>query len=154
MGVGNSPTGAFLSTDNGNNWRQIDLTDISIFSLAIAPSGLIFAGTDRGVFRSTRTSTSVQQMDEEIPIAFSLEQSYPNPFNPITTIAFSLPHANHVILRLYSGRGEEIKTLVSEILSAGRHRIEWDATGFASGIYFYSIQVGEFSDTKKLILLK
>jgi photosystem II stability/assembly factor-like uncharacterized protein len=153
-GFGNSPIGAFLSTDDGENWRQIDLTDISIFSLAIAPSGRIFAGTDRGVFRSAQTSTSVPQIAEEIPRSFSLEQSYPNPFNPITTIEFSLPHANYVILRLYSSRGEEIKTLVSKPLSAGKHKIEWDATGFASGLYFYSIRVGEFSETKKLILLK
>jgi hypothetical protein len=154
FGVGNSPTGAFLSTDGGNNWRQIDLTNISIFSLAIAPSGYIFAGTDRGVFRSAQISTSVSQIAEEIPISFSLEQSYPNPFNPITTIEFSLPYANYVILRLYNGRGEEIKTLVSKYVSAGKHKIEWDATGFASGLYFYSIRVGEFSETKKLILLK
>ncbi len=98
----------------------------------------------------------------EVPGEFSLFQNYPNPFNPSTTLGFSLPRSGFVTLKLYNTLGEEVATLVSENLTAGRHNVEWDASRFASGVYFYRLsvptsrdgQAGEFVETKKLILLR
>jgi parallel beta-helix repeat protein len=89
-----------------------------------------------------------------IPQFFSLEQNFPNPFNPTTTIEFALPYSSLVTLKIYNILGKEIITLVSEELTAGRHEYNWDATDMTSGIYFYHIKAGSFIDLKKMIFMK
>ena len=93
-------------------------------------------------------------VDENTPNIFTLDQNYPNPFNPVTTISFNLPQKSQVTLKIYSALGEEVATLTEDRFSAGRHSVEWDASGFSSGIYFYRLEAGEFTETKKLLLLK
>ena len=90
----------------------------------------------------------------ELPSQFSLEQNYPNPFNPTTTIGFSLPNAGKVKLTIYNVLGEQVSTLVNEYLPAGEYKYEWQAANLTSGIYFYHIQSGLHSETKRMILLK
>ncbi len=90
----------------------------------------------------------------EKPEIFSLSQNYPNPFNPVTKIKFQLPNPNSVRLTVYNVLGREIETLVSEEKPAGIYEVEFDGTGFPSGVYFYRIEAGKYSDTKKLLLLK
>ena len=89
-----------------------------------------------------------------VPLLFNLSQNYPNPFNPKTTIEFSIANTEFVTLKIYNLLGQEVATLISEELSAGSHKNTWDASYFASGVYFYQIQTESFADTKKLILLK
>jgi hypothetical protein len=89
-----------------------------------------------------------------IPEKFSLGQNYPNPFNPTTTIGYSLPKASDVTVKVYDILGGEVKTLVSEFKSAGNYNINFDASGLASGVYYYKIQAGDFTEVKKLTLLK
>ena len=91
---------------------------------------------------------------EFLPTEYSLTQNYPNPFNPMTTISFSLPAAGNVTLTVYNIRGQVISTLVDRTLSAGEYHVDWDASEYASGIYFYRLQTTEFTETKKMILLK
>jgi hypothetical protein len=99
--------------------------------------------------------TSVKENSGLYPPAdFTLEQNFPNPFNPNTTIRFSIPKATHVTLSIYNSLGEEIAKLVSQNLYAGIHTTEWDASGFASGVYYYRITADNFVETKKLLLLK
>lgn len=88
------------------------------------------------------------------PEAFRLHQNYPNPFNPSTMIQFSLPRSEFVMLRVLDILGEQITTLVSENLSAGTHHVEWNAHSMPSGVYFYRLQAGAISQTKKLVLLR
>jgi poly(3-hydroxybutyrate) depolymerase len=88
------------------------------------------------------------------PSHFSLDQNYPNPFNPTTTISFSLPAARPVTLKIYDILGQEVATLIQEVLVSGRHVVRWNASGLASGVYFYRLQAGEFTQTKRLLLLK
>lgn len=90
----------------------------------------------------------------EIPTSFSLAQNFPNPFNPVTTIQFSLPQAGNVTLKIYNLLGEEEKTLADEYRQAGKHSVQFNANNLASGIYFYRLQTGNFVQTKKMILLK
>ncbi len=92
--------------------------------------------------------------DSQIPKKFILYQNYPNPFNPITTISFLIPHESQVTLKVYNTVGEKVVTLVDNFLSAGKHSIDWDASVFSSGLYFYRMQAGEFVETKKLLLVK
>jgi hypothetical protein len=95
-----------------------------------------------------------EQETGEIPTSFSLAQNFPNPFNPTTTIQFSLPQAGDVTLKIYNLLGEEVKTLVNEYKELGNHSVQFNANSLASGIYFYRIQAGSFVETKKMILLK
>jgi hypothetical protein len=99
------------------------------------------------------------EITENVPATFSLSQNYPNPFNPVTTIAYSLPERSQVMLEIFNVLGQRVKTLVSAVQPAGRHSIVWDAKDeqgkdVASGIYFYRLEAGEFSESKKMVILK
>jgi hypothetical protein len=100
------------------------------------------------------TATGVNDRTNSLPLTFALKQNYPNPFNPSTMIAFDLPSAGHVQLRVFDLLGREVASLLDEQRNAGRYHVEWNASQFSSGIYFYQIQAGSFTATKKLILLK
>jgi hypothetical protein len=96
-----------------------------------------------------------------IPNSYALYQNYPNPFNPTTNIEFSIPKSEFVTLKIYNVLGEEVATLVSERLTAGRYNYDWparssggDASGMASGVYFYKLGAGVFVQTKKMLLIK
>jgi len=89
-----------------------------------------------------------------VPTAFTLEQSYPNPFNPSATFSFSIPTSCFVILKVYDLLGREAATLTEKTLPAGRYSVTWDAAAFPSGVYYYRLVAGRFIDTKKLILLR
>ncbi len=97
---------------------------------------------------------SVEEIGGRIPERFVLAQNYPNPFNPNTTIQFALPGMSYVSIKIYNTLGLEVATLVDEFLPPGQHKTIWNATDFASGVYLYRIQAGNFVETKKLILLK
>ncbi len=93
--------------------------------------------------------------DEDVlPENYSLSNNYPNPFNPATKISFSLPENQFVQLKVFDVLGNEVATLVENNMNRGVHNITFDATDIASGIYFYSITAGDFSQTKKMILMK
>jgi Secretion system C-terminal sorting domain/CARDB len=90
----------------------------------------------------------------EIPNYFSLAQNYPNPFNPSTSIKFSVPKQTNVTLKIYDVLGKEVATLVNEMKQPGFHTVDFNASDFASGIYFYRLDAGEFSSVKKMMLVK
>jgi hypothetical protein len=90
----------------------------------------------------------------EVPLQFRLEQNYPNPFNPTTSIEFSLPSSLFAHLSVYNLLGERVATLVDKELQAGTHRVEWDASGQPSGVYFYRLSAGDFVQVRKLLLLR
>jgi hypothetical protein len=88
------------------------------------------------------------------PVEFSLSQNYPNPFNPTTTISYSIPTDNFVSLKVYNVLGNEVATLVNGQITSGAHNINFNASNLASGVYYYTIKTGNFTSTKKLMLLK
>jgi len=98
--------------------------------------------------------TSVEVLAGNIPLNFSLWQNYPNPYNPSTTIEFALPTPGYVTLSIFNTLGEQVATLVSENLTAGSHKYEWDASELTSGIYFYRMKSGNFVSVKKMVLMK
>ena len=92
--------------------------------------------------------------NNEIPVAFSMSQNFPNPFNPATNISFSLPKSEFVNLSVYDLSGKLVDELVNNNLEAGKYTTNWNAADLSSGVYFYKIQAGEFTDVKKLTLIK
>ncbi len=97
---------------------------------------------------------SVSTKDKRVPTSFVLSQNYPNPFNPITTISFELPSRLPVSLKVFDLLGKEVSSIVSGELEGGSYTRQWNAADIPSGVYFYRLQAGDFSDTKKLTLLK
>jgi len=99
--------------------------------------------------------TGVQENTLDVyPSSFQLSQNYPNPFNPTTTINYSIPESGFVTIKIYDVLSKEIRILVSEEKSAGIYSIKFDGSSLSSGIYFYRMQTNNFSQTKKLLLLK
>ena len=98
--------------------------------------------------------TSVDDKAFGIPTEYRLSQNYPNPFNPATVIKYSLPKTGEVRLLIFNIKGEEVVRLVNEVQSAGKYEMLWEADIFSSGIYFYRFTVGDFTQTKKMVLLK
>lgn len=90
----------------------------------------------------------------ELPVTYFLSQNYPNPFNAQTTISFALPEASHARVEIYDLLGRSVGIPVDQFLQAGYHSLTWDAADQSSGMYFYKIQAGEFTETKKMLLLK
>ncbi len=112
------------------------------------------ATLSNGFTIDTSPPTSVENFSNIIPREYALQEAYPNPFNPSTTIEFSLPQSGYVLLKVYDIFGKEVATLVAENLSTGRYAVKWNATDFASGVYFYRMQANSFVETKKLVLMK
>ncbi len=88
------------------------------------------------------------------PNRFFLKQNFPNPFNPATIINYVIPEKTNVTLKIFNSLGMEVATLLNEEKTAGSYNVEFDATGLTSGIYFYTLKAGSYSETKKMILLK
>ncbi len=98
--------------------------------------------------------SAVAQSGSVVPTEFALDQNYPNPFNPTTTISFSLPKAAHVLLEVYNASGQKVATLVNKRMQPGVYQATWDASNMASGVYFYTIKAGQYSATKKMVLMR
>jgi hypothetical protein len=98
--------------------------------------------------------TGINDPVNETPSVYSLAQNYPNPFNPSTAIKFTMPKAGLVKLVVFDLLGREVATLLNENVTAGTHSVTFDASMYASGVYFYRIETGSFTDTKKMLLVK
>jgi predicted esterase len=99
-------------------------------------------------------STAIKENEDPFPRQFLLSQNYPNPFNPTTVISYQLPANSFVVLKVYDVLGREVKTLVNEVQETGRYSVAFDAAGLSSGVYFYRLQAGSFSQVKKMILIE
>jgi len=131
------------------------------FRVDIASNGYVFWSDTFSVFVH-KDPTGIDTKDENLPKEFALKQNYPNPFNPTTTIEFSIPNSEFVTLKIYNLLGQKVATLVSGKLTPGNYKYTWDASDFASGIYYYTIEAGDpsagsgqrFVESKKLLLIK
>ena len=152
-------------TDNGSwvfDWLapSSDVGEITFSGSGLATGGNSGTGGDH-VF-VTAISVSPQQVStqhDKKNVEFLLHQNYPNPFNPLTKLAYNLSHSNLVTITIYDMVGNVVNNLLNEYQDSGYRSIIWDATNnknepVSAGFYFYKIQTGEFSQTKKMILLK
>ncbi|HTY01416.1 MAG TPA: T9SS type A sorting domain-containing protein, partial [Bacteroidota bacterium] len=99
-------------------------------------------------------ATGLSDRRLRIPSTYELSGSYPNPFNPSTTIRYGLPRRSHVLLTVYSTLSQKVAELANGDMDAGYHEVRFDGRNLASGIYFYRLQAGEFIQTRKLLLVK
>ncbi len=100
------------------------------------------------------TATGAGSILSLIPSKYELSQNYPNPFNPTTKINFAIPKQGLVTMKIYDVLGREVRTLVNEVKQAGNYSVDFNAMEFASGVYFYKLTSGDFSDIKRMILVK
>jgi len=152
-------SGGLKKTTNGGItwiWQNSPVTvTLSTITCTDTITG-IASGVDGTIVRTNNggTYTGINQVGTTIPQSYSLSQNYPNPFNPSTSISFDIPNASQVKLTLYSILGAEIKVLANEFISPGRYRVSLDAGALPSGTYFYRLETGSFTETKKMILIK
>ncbi len=108
------------------------------------------------LFRSRDGKVNYSNTIEVITLPKSVElfQNFPNPYNPTTTINYQLPNNNFVTLKVYNLLGEEIATLVNGEVEAGVHEVQFDGSKLSSGIYFYKLTAGKFTEIKKMMLIK
>lgn len=92
--------------------------------------------------------------ERKTPLNYSLQQNFPNPFNPVTTITFSLPKADNVIINLYNCQGQMVKTITNKRFKKGWHKLIYDGIGLSTGQYFYRIKTGNFTRVKKMLLIR
>jgi subtilisin family serine protease len=103
---------------------------------------------------SFKTAVGISEGNSGVPAAYRLEQNYPNPFNPMTSFEFQVASFEFVSLKVHDVLGREVATLADEKRMPGIYRVQWDASGLPSGVYFYRLQAGNFTETKKMILTK
>ena len=157
---GGTPSGVYMSTNNGASWTMPDtgMTGYNIhYTQLLVWGNRLYALTESGIWYRPLNqfgATGVNDASNALPARFSLSQNYPNPFNPTTTIQFSISELSIVNLKVFDVLGREVATLVNGRMEAGVHQVSFDASRLASGIYFYQLQAGSFSQTKKLMLLK
>jgi len=139
-GIGLSASGSFAISCNNNSQLL----------------GCVIGGI---VYGDTGFMVGINKISSEVPESFALFQNYPNPFNPTTKIKFEIRNTKYETnpkteIRIYDVLGREVTTLVNEALSPGTYEIEWDGTNYPSGVYYYALSVGEFKETKKMVLIK
>jgi len=127
---------------------NVDLTDV--FQFKVEGNGTIY--WDNFYFYSN--PVGIDDRSETLPLGFTLEQNFPNPFNPSTTIRFSMKHADHVVLKIFNIAGQEVATLLGGQSNSGNHAVQFNANDLGSGTYFYSLTVGKQSVVKKMVLIK
>jgi len=146
-------TWTMQSTNTTELLRNISFTD-NFTGYAVGSNGIILKTTSGGV-------TFINPISNEIPQSFSLSQNYPNPFNPSTKIRFAISGTSvaQSFLSVYDVLGREVATLVNESLKPGSYEVEWNASNFPSGVYYYKLVVSDntkngLTDTKKMVLIK
>ena len=146
-----------VSTNGGGNWRLTATpNNYGIYNIFFLDSLNGWAiGNNGAILKFNSDLIGIDDTELSIPSDFMLEQNYPNPFNPVTNIRFGIPTSGYVSLNVYDLSGKLAATLVNEKKSSGSYEIKFDASGFSSGVYFYSLEVdGNIVDTRKMILLR
>ncbi len=154
--VAGTDLGVFMSTDNGVTWiqRNTGLANVSVVDLDLDATLHVFAATHgRGMYKSSDT-VDVREVPSEVPREMSLMQNYPNPFNPTTTITFALNASTPVQLVVYDVTGKTVEVLLDQEMQSGTYRATFDASKHASGVYYYKLVTKNFSETKKMLLVK
>ncbi|MBK7378408.1 MAG: T9SS type A sorting domain-containing protein [Ignavibacteriales bacterium] len=147
----------YVSEDGGISWNILDygIENKNISSLGVDNLGNVYAGTSyTGTYKLVDTPVSVENSNENIINDFGLLQNYPNPFNPTTIIYFRLPVSGFVTLKVYDILGREVALLLNENKLAGNYEVEFNAKNIPSGVYFYTLSVGEFKETRKMLFMK
>lgn len=143
--------GTVVAFNNGTSSNPFTL-------IAPSPGTYTVNAGHAGPFRWDSASVTISLTDvgenSSTPTEFMLYENFPNPFNPSTTIRYSIPETAYTSVIVFDALGNEVSTLVNESKSTGTYEVQFNASSLSSGIYYYTLQSGSFSDTKKMILLK
>jgi hypothetical protein len=163
-----TPVSSFLKLSNGELTHNKRVSVPSTYNFtyqapALAGSDTLYA-TGKGANFSAWNWASNKRIivrlandvvkEKSVPAQYDLKQNYPNPFNPSTLIQYSLPHAAAVVIKIYDVTGKEVASLMNGFKPSGEHTVQWDGSSVPSGIYLYRIVADEYTETKKLILMK
>ena len=158
--------GCYRTTNHGVNWHRWNngmpeaniVTEMDYIDSSSIGKFYVIAGTyGRGMWireGSGEDPSIVGNEPSNIPNKYELKQNYPNPFNPTTTIEFLLPTNDRVELNVFDISGRQVASIINRNMSAGVHKIKFDASNLTSGVYFYQIRTGKLVDTKKMLLIK
>jgi len=153
--------GVFVSTTGGNNWQDFndglpDVVQAMDLNYTTVNNVIRVMTHGNGAYeRKFLSQIPTDSEDEQIKVTgFKLEQNFPNPFNPTTKLSFVIGHLSFVSIKVYDAIGNEIETLINRELPAGTHKVTFNGTGLPSGIYFYRLEAANYSQTKKMVLLK
>jgi hypothetical protein len=155
--VAGTNSGPYVSTNVGQTWslQSRGMSQPFTLCLYIDHRGGLFAGTyGGGVFKADQVLAEVRTALPALPRATRLAQNFPNPFNPETHIAFETAEGAFVSLKVYDVLGREVANLVHDNRPAGSYDVRWDGGNSPSGLYFYRLQAGKFTETKKMLLLR
>jgi len=155
------------TTNGGAEWyqQQSPVSNTTWYGVHLTSplTGVIVGGAGKILYTTTGGDPiGIEPISNEVPEKFSLSQNYPNPFNPTTNFEFNIPllrgvsegRGVFVNLTIFDAMGRAVETLQNGTLAAGTYKAEWDASNYPSGVYFYRLKSGNFSETKKMILIK
>jgi len=150
--------GIYRSFDSGQNWHLLtDLVpSLNLVHIRKDPYSdtLYIAASDSGIFKAPESSLGITHR-EKPPITYHLRQNFPNPFNPVTSISYSLSKKSKVRIVVYDQVGRQVAVLADAIESQGAHQVKFDGSDLASGIYFYRLKINNnHAETRKMILLR
>jgi hypothetical protein len=149
----------YITTNSGDNWvtaytGTTALWAVDMQTVSGCPRGWAVGATGTIIKIGNDTLVGVTNNNNQIPNSYSLEQNYPNPFNPVTKISFEIPSAGLVELKVFDILGREVSVLTNEFKQPGSYITYFDGSQFASGVYFYTLRSGNFTETKKMVLIK
>lgn len=149
------PGGSAYSLDEGGTWTNLDNKNHIAPCFYSASVGWSSSWSSNTVYKFSGSLTDVQDGSKIGNVnSYSLSQNYPNPFNPVTTINYSIKESTNVKITILNILGEEVSTLLNEEKAPGEYQIKFNAVALPSGVYFYKITAGNFTDVKKMLLLK
>ncbi|KXK51132.1 MAG: hemagluttinin repeat-containing protein [Chlorobi bacterium OLB5] len=146
------------TVNGGETWTTQYVPTIStIRQIHFVTPDTGYAVTDNGMILKTYNAgnpTGITQINSELPSKYSLKQNYPNPFNPSTKINFSIPKSGFVSLLIYDNLGKELTTIINQVINSGNYEVNFDSGNLGSGVYYYRLITEDFTETKKMIILK
>lgn len=154
--AGGNFTRLFKTTNCGKSWVRQAMNNGSPYDIFCFSDSVVWLCGKPGIIWNTVTGgqTSISQISQNIPEIFRLSQNYPNPFNPSTTIKFSIKNKSNYKLEIFNSLGRLVEELFNKQLTVGEYEYNFDGLSFTSGIYFYKLSSEQFSQTRKMILLK
>jgi hypothetical protein len=148
LGESDPYRGGGTIVDNGGNFDGMYVNSAPPITFGVHEVYFVANASAHGVI------TNDVAVEEDAAAAFAVSQNSPNPFNPTTSINFTLPVDGNVSVEVFNVAGQKVDTLVDDYMNAGQHNVVWDAAGFSNGVYFYTVKSGEFAKTMKMTLLK
>lgn len=143
-----------FTTNSGVNWVIDDNTNTWFDCLWTVNDATVYCGASGGKIWYTGIPSSVKKINENLPEIFSLLQNYPNPFNSMTNIKWQMLNAGYAKITVYDLMGRETAILVNEKLQAGTYEVKWNAGNLPSGVYYYKLTAGDYSEVRRMILIR